>query len=208
MSTRSRTALISGGSKGIGLAIKNELESNSISVIDWSRTTGFNLMKEIPKDFPKVDILINNVGGMGRCSVEDYFEAMKKNYGIAERLTQKFIDQFYTGPLHSYPEKLGRVITISSIFGKQAGNNPGFTAAKAAQIAYMKCLANAHRPITFNTICPGYIDVGKDFGVSIESRFIGKPKDVAKVVAFLCSEDAAFISGACIVVDGGYSSSY
>jgi 3-oxoacyl-[acyl-carrier protein] reductase len=169
-------------------------------------------MKEIPPIPDNIDILVNNVGGMGRCIEEDYFEAMKKNYGIAENLTMQFIHQFFSSnrfSSSSLPIRFkGKVITIASIFGKEAGTNPGFTAAKAAEIAFMKSMANKHAHITFNTICPGYIDVNKSFGISVDPRFVGKPKDIAKLASFLASEDTNFISGACIVVDGGFTVSY
>ena len=122
---------------------------------------------------------------------------MKKNYGIAVELTTKFLLQDL---------KWGRVITISSIYGKEKGHNPYFTAAKAAEIAYMKTLAGQHKGITFNTICPGHTDVGRPFPDN--PKIIGKPEDVANIVTFLCSELANHINGAIITVDGGASHSF
>jgi len=115
--------------------------------------------------------------------------------------------------------KWGRVITISSIYGKEKGPNPGFTAAKAAQIAFMKSLAGKHEGITFNIICPGHIDTGKPnvkYAYLMEKilKFpykpekIGKPEDVANIVCFLCSDKAKHIDGAVITVDGGESHSF
>jgi 3-oxoacyl-[acyl-carrier protein] reductase len=100
----------------------------------------------------------------------------------------------------------GRVITISSIYGKEKGENPGFCAAKSAQIAYMKSMAGKYNKITFNTICPGHIDVGKPFPDN--PKVLGKPKDVANLVVFLCSDKARHINGATITVDGGESHSF
>lgn len=192
---KGKTALVSGGSHGIGLAIKKALEAEGVKVISWSRSEGIDLLKKIPK-LPYIDFLINNVGGMG--TAKDAEMIMKLNYHVMEKLTKDLL-------FNIEPEN-GRVITISSIFGKEKGHNPGFTAAKAAQIAYMKSMAGKHKGITFNTICPGHIDVGKPF--PDKPTIIGKPEDVAEIVTFLCSDKAKHINGAVITVDGGASHSF
>lgn len=188
-------ALITGGSKGIGLAIKKALEAEGIECISWSRSEGVDLEKEIP-NIPNIDILINNIGMRGSW-IDAEEEQMYTNYFIMANLTKQFLKQ---------NKKWGRVITISSIFGKEKGHNPGFTAAKAAQIAYMKSLAGKYPGTTFNTICPGHIDVGKPFPDKPE--IIGKPEDVANLVTFLCSDKASHINGAVITVDGGASHAF
>jgi 3-oxoacyl-[acyl-carrier protein] reductase len=197
LNLKGKKCLITGGSHGIGLAIKKELEKEGVKVISWSRREGVDLMVDIP-EFPRVDILINNVGGMGTCGITEYMPCMRKNYGITHLLTEEFLLQ---------KRKWGRVITISSIYGKEKGPNPGFTAAKAAQIAYMKSMAGSYPGITFNTICPGYIDVGKKYKV-LTTRIPGKPEYVAGIVAFLCSDKAKWINGSCITVDNGESHSF
>ena len=198
---KGKTALITGGSKGIGLAIKKALEKEGVKCISWSRTEGQDLMRGIDLEnyvnLLKADILINNVGGMGTCTREDAEDCIFKNY----RLTQMLTD-FYLLKKKDW----GRVITISSIYGKEKGTNPYFTAAKAAQIAYMKSIAGKHKGITFNTICPGHIDVGKK--MLYKPEIIGKPKDVAGIVTFLCSDLSSHINGACITVDGGESHAF
>ena len=206
---KGKKALITGGSHGIGLAIKKSLEKEGVKVISWSRREGVDLSYmlelEMYKDtdlddwsFPdNLDILINNIGGMGRCIFEDSWVCMKKNYGIMNILTSRFMRQ---------KKKWGRVITISSRFGKEKGMNQYFTATKAAQIAYMKSLGGTVRGTTFNTICPGYVDVGKPTPQSEATEI--KPEDVAGIVTFLCSDLASHINGACITVDGGASHAF
>lgn len=197
-----KTALVTGGSKGIGLAIKKSLEAEGVKVISWSRSEGVDLLEKGMKlKIPSVDIMINNVGGMGNADFDSAWECLEKNYGICYELTMAFIYNSLRDK-----RKEGRVITISSIFGKEKGHNPFFTAAKAAQIAFMKSLAGTREGITFNTICPGHIDVGKPFPDNPE--IVGKPEDVAEIVTFLCSDKAKHINGATITIDGGESHSF
>jgi len=195
---KGKKALVTGGSKGIGLAIKKALEAEGVEVIDWSRTCGYDLEEIIPK-LPKVDFLINNLGGRGTWSVDEFRKVWNINCYIAFNLIIQFLKTKNKG-------KQKRVITISSIYGKEKGPNPGFTAAKAAQIAFMKSLAGKYNNLTFNTICPGHIDVGKNF--PYKPKKVGTPDDVADIVLFLCSEKAKHIDGAVITVDGGESHSF
>ena len=196
---KGKTALITGGSKGIGLAIKKALEKEGVKVISWSRSEGYDLsaIGLYIIDFPKIDILINNFGGGGTWKPEDFWQVMHNNYSVTHELTQRFLSQ---------KRKSGRVITVSSIYGKEKGPNPQFAAAKAAQIALMKSLAGNYPKVTFNTVCPGYINVGKRFPSKPE--VVGSPSNVADLVTFLCSPKADFINGACITVDGGVSHSF
>lgn len=193
LNLKGKKALITGGSKGIGLAIKKALEAEGVECISWSRSEGVDLMKKIPKMF-NADFVIHNIGGGGTWEQKDYEDIMKKNYFILANL------------INNLANSVTRVVAISSIYGKEAGFNEAFTAAKAAEIAYMKSCSRKYGGTTFNTICPGHIDVGKPF--PDKPQIIGKPEDVANIVTFLCSEKAKHINGACITVDGGESHSF
>ena len=172
-----KTALITGASKGIGLAIKKALELEGVICLDVSRTTGYDLLTDdiyeamiLAKD---ADILINNIGGAGTWKNDKNIQ-MEKNYGIMQKMTDAFIHK---------KKKWGRVITISSIFGKERGPNPGFTASKAAQIAYMKSLAgNTYDVMELNygimrKITRAFMSKKKKWGrvINIASK-IGKEK--------------------------------
>lgn len=193
LNLKGKRALITGGSKGIGKAIKEELEREGVIVISWSRGEGIDLMKEIP-EVPDVNFIIHNVGGMGTAPYEDWDIVMQKNYGIMMKIMTK-----------ETCSKLERVICISSIYGKEKGPNPVFAAAKSAQIAYMKSMAGKYSGVTFNTICPGHIDVGKDMEFK---GILGKPEYIASLVTFLCSDKAKWINGACVTIDNGESHSF
>lgn len=198
-----KTAIITGGSKGIGLAIKKSLEKEGVRVFSLSRSEGLDLTDKYnlgtAGSFTKYEILINNVGGCGTSNDNDLI--MLKNYTTMEKMISSYL---------MTKREWGRVITISSIFGKEKGYNPGFTAAKSAQIAYMKSLAGKYEGITFNTICPGCINTKQEIELFADQHnmTLGEPEDVANIVAFLCSDKAKHINGACITVDGGDSHAY
>jgi len=191
MKLKGKTALITGGSKGIGLAIKKALEKEGVKCISWSRSEGVNFDEGIPFAkwiwIPHVDILINCFGGGGTWKWKDARKVMDKNYGLTEYLTREWL---------SKKRKWGRVITITSIYGTYPGKNPEFAAAKAAQIMFMKSIANkCKEDITFNCISPSEVaDAGKKKKVKLKS------KDVAKLAVFLCSDDAKFINKQNIVI--------
>lgn len=203
-------ALVTGGSHGIGLAIKNALIKEGLVVESISRREGVDVLDglavaEYLRKHKEFDILINNVGGGGRWGNEDplktdpivWYEVYQKNAGACRIFTMALLP-------YMLEKKWGRVITISSIFGKEGGGRPWFAMAKAAEIALMKSLAIYYKDsgVTFNTICPGMMAIP---GTGNETKG-GKPEDVANLVAFLCK--SRWINGACIVVDNAESRSF
>lgn len=187
LNLKGKKALVTGGSKGIGLAIKKALEAEGVEVISWSRTEGINFDNGIPLNevikIRDIDILINNFGGGGTWKKEDAGLVLDRNYTLTRLLTEEFL-KF---------KKWGRVITIASIYGTNPGANPYFAAAKAAQIMYMK--SRKQPGITFNCVSPAEV---ADAGTTKEVEL--KAKDVANLVVFLCSDKAKFINGENIVV--------
>lgn len=198
---KNKKAVVTGGASGIGKAIVNELQQEGCKVDVIDKKVNIDLLGNNDVYWwTSYDILINNVGGGGSWGTDKYEEfdewdeVYELNAGIARRLTMRFLKQ---------NKKWGRVISIASIYGQKAGGRPWFNMAKSAEISLMNNLAGKYKGITFNTICPGHIDVGKPFPYKPE--VIGKPEDIAGVVAFLCSDKAEHINGACITVDGGES---
>ncbi len=125
-------------------------------------------------------------------------------------------------------QKWGRVITISSIYGREGGGRPWFNMAKSAEISLMKTLAMTRYlirdGITFNSVAPGGImipDTGwererkenpEEFEKMVDRQFplgrLGTPEEVASVVVFLASEKASLVNGASIPVDGAEGKSF
>jgi len=166
------------------------------------------------KEFGRIDILVNNAAitrdGLALRMKKDDWDAV-----LAANLTGAFlcIQQVLQGMMK---ERWGRIINISSVVA-EAGN-PGqanYVASKAGLIGLTKSLAQemASRNITVNAVAPGFIDTDMTAGLSAElkdnmlghiplKRF-GKVEDVAAAVRFLASDDAGYITGHVLDVNGG-----
>lgn len=233
LNLKNKLAIVTGNSHGIGKAITQLLREEGAEVPDISRTSGYDLTKfeginKLLNNFPKCDILCNSVGGGGRWGTENpeessmdvWYEVYRKNVGIAINLTMRYLP-------HMIKNNWGRVVTIASIFGYEAGGRPWFNMAKASEISLMKSLSMmsryATKNITFNTVAPGFImieDTGwakmrdekpEEYLKVIEEfpmKRLGTSEEIANVVGFLCSEKASLVNGACINVDGGQSHSF
>ncbi|RIJ69214.1 3-oxoacyl-[acyl-carrier-protein] reductase [Rummeliibacillus sp. POC4] len=173
-----------------------------------------NLMKQAIENYGKLDILVNNAGItrdnlLMRMKEEDWDAVMNTNLKGVFLCTKAVTRQMMK-------QRAGRIVNIASIVGV-AGNagQANYVAAKAGVIGLTKTAAKelAARNIYVNAVAPGFIDteMTEELPEQIKAQMLtqiplaklGKPEDVAKVVAFLASDDASYMTGQTLHVDGG-----
>lgn len=172
------------------------------------------MIARIADEMGPVEILVNNAGIrhddlLLRMSPEAWAEVITTNLTSAYLCTRAVL----RGMLRS---KWGRIITIGSVAG--LAGNPGqtnYAAAKAGVIGFTKSLAKevGSRGITVNVVAPGFIEteLTSDLGDELRSKAanaialgrFGTPQEVAAAVGYLSSDDASYITGQVLVVDGG-----
>lgn len=206
-------------SENIAKEIENEFSNENIKILGYKAdvTSSSSAQETVNFALEKlggVDILVNNAGVtkdnlLLRMSENDFDTVINTNLKSVFNYTKAVIK-----PLIS--QRFGRIVNISSVVG--IIGNPGqanYVASKAAVIGMTKSNAKelASRNVTVNTVAPGFIetdmtdkltDQQKDaILANVPLKRLGKPADVAKLVVFLCSEDAGYITGQTISVDGG-----
>ena len=173
-----------------------------------------NGIDEVIRDYEKIDILINNAGIrrdnlMIRMKQEDWDAVIAVNLTGTFLVTRSVIR-------HMLKARYGRIINIASVVGV-VGNagQVNYSASKAGVIGMTKTMAKefASRNITVNAIAPGFIQTDMTKTLSEETKAVflssiplgraGTPEDVANVAAFLASEDASYLTGQVLCVDGG-----
>lgn len=172
------------------------------------------MAEKIKEKFEKVDILINNAGitkdrTLKKMVPDEWYPVINVNLNSMYNVTHNVLDLIPDG---------GRVINISSVAGI-AGNfgQTNYAATKAGVIGFTKSLAKelGKRKITVNAVAPGFIKSAMTDKIPVELlaniieliplKEIGQPIDVANAVKFLASDDAKYISGIVLKVDGGIS---
>jgi 3-oxoacyl-[acyl-carrier protein] reductase len=242
-----KVALVTAGTRGIGLGIATALAAEGVNVAVAARTeadvkrTAATLgglgvvadllteagcrraVSETEHSLGPIDILINNLGVRAGSSWSDtgpaeFESAFSGNVAVSVRMTQLVLP----GMLE---RGWGRVVVISSVWGRESGGAPAYNAAKAAEISFTTSLARevGSGGVTVNTIAPGSIlwegggwhrRVQADPQAMAElvkremplGRF-GTVDEVASLVTFVCSRQASLVNGACISVDGAQSRS-
>ena len=191
------------GEKGIGLVL---------NVADQASIEG--VLERIKKEFGDIDILVNNAGItrdnlLMRMKDEEWFDILQTNLSSVYHLSKAMLRSMMK-------KRFGRIINIGSVVG--SSGNPGqsnYCAAKAGLVGFSKALAKevASRGITVNVVAPGFIatdmtevlseELKNNLLTQIPAGRLGEPKDIAKAVAFLASDDAAYINGITLHVNGG-----
>lgn len=233
-----KVAIVTGGSRGIGEAICEELINNGYRVILNYRNSyekaikikerlGENLflikadvgnLEEVKvmadfciSQFGRIDVLVNNAGisqikPFADINEEDWDEMIRVNLKGVYNTTKSVIDLM----IH---QKYGKIINISSIWGEVGAScEVHYSTAKAGVIGFTKALAKelALSNIQVNCITPGIIDTDmnaqfnkEELKKEVPSEKLGTPKDIAKAVLFLASDDANYITGQVLGVNGG-----
>jgi 3-oxoacyl-[acyl-carrier protein] reductase len=172
------------------------------------------LMDAAAAETGSIDVLVNNAG-----ILRDSFLAMMSERDWADVIEGNLYPLFHCckwGVRKMLSRKKGSIVTVASI--SAFTGNPGqtnYAASKGAAISFTRSLAREVGPlgIRVNAVAPGLIetdmiaslkpDLVKTIVQSASIRRIGKPEEVAEAVAFLASDRAAFITGQCLIVDGG-----
>lgn len=241
-----KTALITGGTRGIGRAVTLELAAagyqvavNYVSSEDAARSLeeevgalgaeillcqgdvssseeAAEVVENVKKRFGRLDVLVNNAGIsrdnlLLRTTDEDLQRTMEVNlYGsfYCARAAARIMNK----------NRFGRIINMSSVVGL-TGNvgQSAYSASKGALVGFTKSLAKelASRNVTVNAVAPGFIDtemtgaldeeVRQAIGERIPLKRLGSAAEVARLVSYLASEDAGYITGQTLVIDGGLS---
>ena len=170
---------------------------------------------QIRKDHGHIDILVNNAGitrdmTFKKMSKADWDAVMRTNLDSCFNMTKQVMDPMVEA-------NWGRVINVASVNGqKGAFGQTNYSAAKAGIHGFTKALALevAKKGVTINTISPGYIGTKMVTAIPkeiLDSKILpqiplgrlGKPDEVAGLIIYLCSEEAAFVTGANISINGG-----
>jgi beta-ketoacyl ACP reductase len=228
----SRSVLVTGGNRGIGLAIAQRLAADGHKVAVTHRGSG------APDGLFGVECDVTDNDAVDRAfkAVEEHqgpVEVVVSNAGVSadaflirmtEERFEKVIDANLTGAFRVVQrasrsmqrKRFGRLIFIGSVSGSWGiGNQANYAASKAGVIGMARSIARelSKANVTANVVAPGYIDTDMTRALDeriqegalefIPAKRIGTAAEVAGVVSFLASEDASYISGAVIPVDGG-----
>ena len=246
MNFSGKTAIVTGGSRGLGRAICLELAKGGANVVFCyagnetaaqetlaacealgakaaavccdvtDAEADLTLVKTTVNLFGRVDILVNNAGitrdGLLLTMKEADFDAV-----IAANLKGAFLCMKAVAR-QMVRQRYGRIVNLSSVVGLRGNaGQVNYAASKAGVIGMTKSLAKelAGRNITVNAVAPGFIDTDMTAALSetaknaalgsIPMGRMGTPENVARAVAFLADEDAGYITGQVLAVDGGMS---
>jgi acetoacetyl-CoA reductase len=225
--TRGIGAAIAKGLKGAGHSVAATYHGNDEAAAKFKADTGIAVYKwdvadadasaagirQVEADLGPVEVLVNNAGitrdGMFHKMTFDQWSAViRTNLDSMFNMTRPVIEGMRE-------RGWGRIVNISSINGQKGQmGQANYSASKAGIIGFTKALAqeNARKGITVNCVCPGYIDTDMVAGISekvleaivaqIPVGRLGKADEIASLVVYLASDNAAFMTGAVVSANG------
>ncbi|MBW3540245.1 MAG: 3-oxoacyl-[acyl-carrier-protein] reductase [Planctomycetes bacterium] len=200
-------------------ALVKELEAGEHDAVAWqadvaNKADADAVVAKLIERWGKIDILVNNAGVirdglLATMGEEQWREVIETNlggvYNFCQAVTRTMMSARY-----------GRIVNLSSVAASKA--NPGqanYAASKGGVEGFTRCIASelARRGITVNAVAPGFIETdmtlavrnaaGEEIKKRIPMRRIGQPEDIARAVVFLASDEASYITGQVLCVDGG-----
>jgi acetoacetyl-CoA reductase len=227
--TRGIGAAVSRALHGAGYKVAANYAGNDQAATTFKAETGINVYKwnvssfeacvdgltRVGSDLGPVEVLVNNAGitrdaMFHRMKPEQWLDVINTNLVSLFNMCRPVIEGMRE-------RKFGRIINISSINGQKGQvGQANYSASKAGEIGFTKALAqeNAKAGVTVNAICPGYINtemvqavpkdvLDKSVLPLIPVGRLGKPDEVARCVLFLASDEASFITGSTLTINGG-----
>ncbi|XQE65681.1 3-oxoacyl-ACP reductase FabG [Pseudomonas sp. P3C3] len=209
------TATSEAGAARIGEALKAQGIQGAGLVLDVANSESVEaVLEQIQKDFGAVAILVNNAGItrdnlMLRMKDEEWFDVINTNLNSLFRLSKAVLRGMTKA-------RWGRIINIGSVVGAMGNaGQANYAAAKAGLEGFSRALARevGSRSITVNSVAPGFIDTDMTRELPDAQREalltqiplgrLGQAEEIAKVVGFLASDGAAYVTGATVPVNGG-----
>jgi acetoacetyl-CoA reductase len=173
------------------------------------------MMQKLLAELGRLDVLVNNAGitrdrSLRKMTSDDWHAVLRTNLDSVFNLSRQAIEPMMT-------QRWGRIINISSVNGQQgAFGQANYSAAKAGMHGFTKALAleMARHGVTVNTVSPGYLRTKMVEAVPAEvmrdkilplipAGRLGEPDEIAGLIAYLASEDAGFMTGANLAINGG-----
>lgn len=235
MRLKGKVSVITGGASGIGAACAERFaaEGSQVAIIDQNPSDDgvyradvtneaavAGAMQAIAGRYGRIDVLVNNAGIPGRQPVEN----------LSEEVWTRVLDVSLKGAflcskhaLPHFPASGGSIINISSVAGIVGmRNRPAYAPAKAGLIALARNMAldYASRNIRVNCVCPGFVRTPLVAKIAADPERwarmealhplgrVGEPSDIAAAVLWLASDEANWVTGTSLVVDGGFSAGH
>lgn len=217
-----KTALVTGASRGIGKAIAEQLKNGGVRLLVPSRReldllSAHSIDRFLQALDEPVDVLVNDAGINRIADFRDYSDGdlqdtMLTNLISPIRLARGLIPGMIE-------RKYGRIVNISSIWSviSKPGRLP-YSVTKSGLNAFTRSLAIEVAPfnILVNAVAPGFVNTEltrqnnteqdlENIRKTIPMQRLAEPEEIARLVTFLCSEQNTYLTGQCLLIDGGYT---